>query len=377
MQQQEQQETKVVMGVDLAKVDEKRLKQYMRETGIKFGPKDDAEKLVKNVMMKMSDDSQRDPEKFLLCDACNGISPNDVTCPFCGEVDAAADETAAEDRSQNVLTSEEKEAPKRNGLAKLNGHSNGAAMVPHKAPTPKAHLKGLLDETREFVRNWQNTAWDIGDRLIRLSQETSDAPALWKLLKAEDGVQQRHKSFAAFTKAEFGLSEEMTRTCLYAAKEYSREQLLGFTVSKLSIVLNAPESQQKKLLEKAGTKTAAELRASVKELNIKEGKKLKAEGKKDPREKRTAARQDRAKRENAAKDASKGVTTFVLDGSKATAKLWRESKDAHGKLTPASSVTDAWGWIDGKNGVQLVFKLEKTADGKLKVRFEAKRDTGE
>ena len=126
-----------------------------------------------------------------------------------------------------------------------------------------------------------------------------------------------------------------------------------------------------------GTKTAAEIREVVKGANIQEGKKLKAEGKKDPLEKRTAARQERAKRENAAKDAAKGVTTFVLEGSRVTAKLYRENKDADGKLIQASSVTDAWGWIDGKNGVQLVFRLEKNEDGRLKIVFRAKREESE
>jgi uncharacterized protein (DUF1778 family) len=77
-------------------------------------------------------------------------------------------------------------------------------------------------------------------------------------------------------------------------------------------------------------------------------------------------------RDARAQDDEASVASFVMLGKTATAKLFRESKDDHGELIWASSPADAWGWLSGKNGAQLVFRLEKTKEGWLKIRFKAK-----
>ena len=360
----------VVLGVKVDKVEEKRLRTFAKTLGLKV-PKG-IEAAITSVTERMLEDRKKpDAGEYIACETCDGISSKDLACcPYCGEggdVDDDEDEKA----EATPAGPEEEHGKKSNGLAIVNGK----ATIVH--ATPGQDLKRILGQVRGYVRDWTNSAWDIGEQLVLLSQESPERPALWRLLKDPDGVKAKYRTFAAFVKEEIGISDEMARTTLWAVQEYRREQLAGFTLSKLSIVLNAPESQQKKILAAVGTKTAAEIREVVKGANIQEGKKLKAEGKKDPLEKRTAARQERAKRENAAKDAAKGVTTFVLEGSRVTAKLYRENKDADGKLIQASSVTDAWGWIDGKNGVQLVFRLEKNEDGRLKIVFRAKREESE
>jgi hypothetical protein len=372
-----------VLGVVMAKVDEKRLRAYAKSVSIKVGAKDDAAQVVRAVTEVNSPAAQKKPEIYLQCD-CGGISEKTlVECPFCGyaEQEDHPEEMVEEaSSSDEELDGKEETAlrdrlaapkPKANGLAKVNG--NGAATVVHNT-TPRQDLKRILGQVHGLVKDWTNNAWDIGDQLVLLSAESPERPALWRLVKDADGVKQKYKGFSAFVRAEVGISEEMAKSCLHVASEYTRDQLPGFSISKLSIVLNAPESQQRKILGKVGTKTAAQIREVVKEANIKEGKKLKAKGEKDPREKRTAARQARAKTERAAKDASKGVTTFVMPGHKATVKLFKKAKDAEGELIPASSATDAWGYLAGKNGVQLVFRLDKTAEGRLKIHFEAKRE---
>ena len=368
MTTEQQATSEVVLGVTLSMVDVPRLRAYAKELKLKVGGKDDAEKLVSAVTEKMIAESKKNPDGFVQCDpGCGAISASELpACPFCGK---GGDEEAKAEEPEHEAK------PKTNGLAVVPKSSPSSTSLVH--ASPKQDLKRILGQVRGFVKDWQNCAWDIGERLILLAAEGPDRPALWKLEKGEDKVQQKYKSFSAFVKAEVGISEEMAKTCVYAAKEFKREQLTGFTVSKLSIVLNAPESEQRKLLGKAGAKTAKELVGEVRELNIKHGEKLKAKGQKDPTEKRRKARQERAKKENAAKDASKGITTFVLDGKSATAKLYKKDKDNDGELIQASSVTDAWGWIEGKNGVQLVFRLEKNDDGRLKIRFEAKRETSE
>jgi hypothetical protein len=200
-------------------------------------------------------------------------------------------------------------------------------------------------------------------------------------MKGEDGTQQRYHGFADFVFTELGLKMSAARTFMYLAKECTAEEVKGWTISKVGLVLNAPESERKHLLQTAGALPASEVRARVQELKLNEDKDRKEKGlepAKDKggvtREKRLAGRQKRAQQENAAKDASKGVFTFVMDGQSATAKLFRKTPDATEKYSAATSVTDAWGWLVGKNGAKLVFRLEKDPKGHLKIRFEGKRE---
>lgn len=363
-------------NVNLGMVKEPVLRRYAKTLGLKAS-KLDVPGLVLMVTTKTAEDRKVKLDvEYVECE-CGGITPSDlVTCPFCGE----GEETPLE------VGSERSESPAPTAIVKVDGaphgpygKTNGLAIT-----KPDEDLRRALKHAKKLVVDWHSSAWEIGEQLLVLTAESPEHPALWKLQKGEDGTTQRYKGFADFLLSELGLKPDAARTFMYLAKECTRDEVEGWTISKVGLILNAPEQHRRHLLQTASALPASEVRARVQELKLgddAERKKNGLPGAKDKtgasREKRLSARQKRASQEHAAKDAAKGVFTFVMSGQTATVKLFRKTPDATENFSQATSVTDAWGWLEGKNGTKLVFRLEKDAKGHLKIRFEGKREASE
>jgi hypothetical protein len=413
--------TAEVCGVTMEHVDHARLLKYAKQIKelkiLKEAAAGDSELLVETVVGHIT--AKMKAIQMASCDRCNGIAPDTLDfCPFCGEVNGEP-ESEADDSS---LAASEADAP--SVMERAQRTETALARIVDSALVKKADkpmaapvVAGSEDDLEEAVgiiqslkRNWEQNAWDLGEQLAKIYDEAPGHPALWKLRKDEEngGVTQLYKTFKDFLRAETGFSYEMAMSCMYVRREFTREQITMQPSSKIKIVLNAPEKDQKKLFAIAQATPVRQLREKVRESNIAAGAMKKADGKrqlkllgerreagdiddkeyeqeakkiakesKDPTEKRREARQERAKTEAKVRDAAKGIRTIALPWQKAKVALFRESKDAKGKFIPAHSVADAWGWVEGKNGVFLVFKLIKDPQGHLKLSFEVKDEVPE
>jgi hypothetical protein len=362
-----------ICGVKVDRVDLKRLLKYATTMKLTLSKvqKEDVEELIPAVVGHITAKMKDVP--MLQCDRCGAVTPESLDfCPFCGEMN----EPDEGEPSSVIGGNSEPDSPSVMAAAKTTETAlakrepsvmttNAAKRAPKAlAPATEDALEEAVGRIQALKREWEDNAWHIGQQLRVVSEETKDRPALWRLRKQPDGVTPLYDTFKAFLRAEVGISYRMAQTCMYVAKEYSSEQLQTLSTSKIEIILNAPEGERKKLLAEATTQPVRQLREKVRDLNIAAGK----------HENRRKARQERAKEEHAKKDEKEGVVTFTFPGKKKTVGLFRVRKDATGKLSPATSATDAWGWIEGTNGVQLVFKIVKTEEGRLKIAFEAKRE---
>ncbi len=360
------------------------------------------------VLAKHYEAQQATGTAMAVCERCNGIGPEAVdNCPFCGEPNVNEESQAGESMPDPESAVARGVALEKRSEANLSVNVKPMAPLARVLPRPtESQLEEAVGRIQKFKRTLIESAWDIGNELRAIAEDADDRPALWRLRVEDDGKTPSYKSFKDFLRAEVGFSYEMARTLMYLAQEYSREQITLTGTAKIAVVLNAPAAEHKRLLAEvnANATPIREVRERVKALNLatgaaerkrvsmkkdkdgnpvmkkdKEGNPVMVHERPGLAPARVAARQKRAEEENAAKDEAKGVTTFVLEGKKARAWLWKKEKDKKGKLVPAVSPADAWGWLEGKNGTKLSFVLEKVENagcpsGQLRVVFKAERD---
>jgi hypothetical protein len=368
-------EEETVCGVKIDCVDKGRLARCAKELKIEVPKGAGITDLVEAVAVHFTKE-RKQGKQMLACDRCGGVAPEALDpCPFCGEPSGGDEGTESSaiggNSDPDPPSVMERAQQTETALARVErstlSTTAAAVVVPRKLPPQtEDHLEEVIGELQRLKRSFAENTWQIGQRVLELTRETKDRPALWRLRKEDDGVTQRYKDFKAFLRAEVGFSFRMAENCAYLAETYTEEKLSLVSTSKMEIVLNAPPKEREKLIRSgaAATLPVRQLREKVRELNIKAGK----------HDKRRAARQERAKRENAAKDEASGVVTFTAPGKKGRIWLYRRAKDATGKLTKAHSLSDNYGWIEGRNGVRLVLSVEKDAAG-LHVRWEARRES--
>ncbi len=399
MRKREATAEELICGVKMGELDLERAAGYAKTLGLKLSPKlaSDPAEVVAAIAGHLAKAYKGKPDDLAKCDNCGGVSPADLEeCPFCGEEGEASDEAASAPASGEEEESESEVATslpdsertldasrKHESALALRGGSvsalaQGAPVEPKfdlsrlELPTRDA-LEDAVGQCQILRRSWQRNAWELGKQVYRLSVEGPDRPALWTLAVEDDGT-QKYKHFRDFVRGELGMSHDSAIACRYAFRTYRPEEVEVSAVSKMSIVLNAPKKELKLLLEQAKTMPVRELREKVRDLNIMEGKRLEAAGKKDPTKKRREARQERAKTENAARDEKKGVFTFVMQKGRTTRPLFKLLPDKNGKLVAAASFNDSCGWLEGTNGTKLKFRLVKTPTGRHTIVFETERE---
>lgn len=332
--------------------------------------------------------------EMVQCDRCNGVAPEALSaCPFCGEPNESPESSAigggesepdtprtlarsnalarVEPAQTSLVPARAKSFEQtKKDLAAQTAERDRAAFMSSLPPANESSLEEVVGEIQGFKRTFYENSWDIGNRLLVLAAEDDKRPALWRMRKKEGGqAAPAYDSWKAFLRAECGFSDRMARTLMHMSRSYRRDEIMLTGTSKIEIVLNAPEPERKRLLERASTTPVRELRAQVRDLNIAAGK---APG-------RRVARQERAVKERAVRDAKSdattGLMTLVLASNKSAAWLWKREKDAKGNLVPAEKLDgDNYGWIEGKNGVRFVFSVVQHPSGQLQVVFEARRE---
>jgi hypothetical protein len=358
-----------VCGVKIDLVDKGRLIRCAKEHKIAIPKGAALPALVEAVAVHFTKERKAGKE-MLQCDRCGGVAPESIeVCPFCGEVSGETEESSVIGGVSVDAPSERVRAAKtETALATVDRSTltttAPVVVVPKKhVPQTEHQLEVVIGRIQELKRDFSRNTWEIGQQVILLTKETKDQPALWRMRKEDDGVTPKYKDFKAFLRAEVGFSYRMAENCKYLVENYTMEKLQLVSTSKMEIVLNAPPGERKKLIRGAATMPVRQLREKVRDLNIAAGK----------HDKRRAARQERAKKELAAKDDKKGVVTFTLPGKKGKIWLYREHADAKGKFIKANSLTDNYGWIEGVNGVRLVLKVVKDVNG-MRVLYEARRE---
>jgi hypothetical protein len=361
--------------IDLDLVSKARIQTNLRELKIPF-PKLATLKGLVGLLATHYAEQHQNRVVMAVCERCGGVGPEALpACPFCGELNGAGGPASSvigggDSEVADSLTTIEHAAEV---LAPVVGHSintqpmTALARVRRTAGT-EDQLEVAVGKIQMFKRTQQESSWDIGHQLNLINAEDADHPALWRLRKGPDGKAGIYDTFKAFLRAECGISARMAAALMHVASEYRRDQITLTGTSKLEVVLNAPEPERKDLLAQAATTPVRELREKVKQLNI-------AAGKHGPKR---AARQQLAAKQAAPKvekrDFESGLTTMVLAKPKGRAWLYRENKDAKGKLIAATQLSDNWGWIEGQNGVRLVLRVVKTKSGQLQVQWEGKRE---
>ena len=329
------------------------------------------------LLAKHYDEQHRAGVTMALCDRCDAKGPESLeACPFCGEPngDAAASSLIGGGDSE-VADSIGAIERAETALAPVVGKSvNLVPIADINARRPKAplatedQLEVAVGLIQGYKRTFNENSWDIGHQLLLIAEETKDRPAMWRTRKLPDGS-QAYDTFKAFLRAECGVNSRMAAVAMHIAKTYKRDQVALTGTTKIEIVLSAPENKRTALLASAGNTPVRKLRDKVRQLNIAEGKHSK---KREVRQERAV--KERAKRDVKTDEAS-GLVTVVLEKPKGKLWLYRQNKDAKGKLIPATQVSDNWGWLEAKNGVRLVFTVKKTASGQLQISYETKRET--
>ena len=372
--------------IDLECVQRVRVMQQLKALKIKASPDAPLKTAVEKLQVFYLEQRASKGVEMALCDRCNFIGPSELdACPACGEPNADAESSRMGGGSSEADSAGDIER-RETSLAVVSGGGKSmiaapppAAVVVHsgKAPT-EDDLEAAVGRIQGFKRTFATNSWDIGHELNRLEAETPDRPALWRLRKDEgDPSKPAYDTFQAFLRAEIGFSSRMAKGLQYIARAYTKDQVVLSGSGKIEVVLAAPVAEQKRLLAASKTTPIKELRKTVRDLNIAAGNKHSVARKKKAELKAAIPAPALPPGKKAEPEKTKSdISTLVLSKSRGRFALYRAEKDAKGKLTAAHSVTDAWGWLEGQNGVKLTFKLERGVDGKLFVRYDAKRSEG-
>ena len=345
-------------------------------------------------------------DAMAICERCGGMGPHAAPdCPFCGEANGDP-ESSSMVESSSIAESSTSLALREEQLAPVV--QKGSILARPQQIVPRSVKKGTEDDLevavgniQRFKRTFSENSWDIGHELNLIETESKERPALWRLRKDDGETKPAYDSFRAFLRAECGFSLRMAKTLQFIASTYSRDQVTLSGTAKIEIVLSAPAHEHAALLKSAPTTPLRQLRSKVQALNLASGRgEAQRKGKATLAAKKSKeqpalpgtttetpapagteapaapAPSGTTKAEKPATPAAteNGALTVVLGKLKGKIVLYRKQPDAKGKLTPAHSVTDATGWLEGISGARIAFTVEKHPTTKnLVLVFEAKR----
>lgn len=275
-------ESAKVGGVDVGKVDPTVLAKSLEGFGINVKAGTTLADMIAGLTEYVV--KNYDPHtQCAQCDTCGAISPLDLTaCPFCGvsdpEEDAQAghveqepEEETQEEAGQEEAEAEVVEAPKKVGKKSKARHASEfaateqASGVQKAAPSspsmslwiPTAPLKNEMDEshldniTAKLLFLKSNLAanyWALGKGLKVVLDTT-----IWKVrTKGPEGkAKTAYTSFNQYCKVELKMSNSTCYDLMDAAAKFSEDQARRLGMTKLVLVMRAPENDQERLLEEA------------------------------------------------------------------------------------------------------------------------------
>lgn len=217
--------TKKAMGVELSKVDRNTLDEGLDKLELSKGGTN--EEKVRRIAGHFKTVAKKD---LLECSECGGDSTSDFdVCPYCG----------AEDE-------EPKSAPKPKASSRGTSKPVKAEVIT--GPASKYTVKDLDDSVaaiRTLMVSTAKTMWELG-RAIRSNHDKK----LWEL-RLDDEGNLVHRNFKQFCRDEFGLSHTHAYNLMDISATFTKEDVEKVGVTKLGLVLKAPEKHRSKLLERA------------------------------------------------------------------------------------------------------------------------------
>lgn len=375
-----------ISGVVVAKVDRKNLIAFLKESKIEHEKDDTNEALSVLAFNYFHENTPTDDQ--VQCDDCFGISSIKLdACPYCGvkgEVEAKAPEAAPQTTSEPVaaksetkstkestaMTTTEPTTSKKNGLAKPSKKKADAAPPP--APVDSKDLDQAVQNIQGHIAEGATAMWKAGKELIKVY-----APQLWKqrTVVEDNKIKQTHKTFESFCTKEIGVTPNHAYGLMDVAEHFTEEQVLRFGTSRLTLVLQAPEKEQPKLLKQVEQGASwRDVKKEVTALKKKTGhrrptRKGASKGNRDT----TAA--TKAREEKRAKAKTTQVTVAKLLGRETVKLFCKPSGKVDPKdYKPAKKMGDLpWGKLEMVNGIEEEFFLQAGGDGSWKLVVVRKR----
>lgn len=395
------------------KIDAGAMRAWIRDNGGGFpfnGAESDAtpDQLAVAIYLHFQSDAQNPEAAELVgCDVCEGETPETFdACAFCGyggEIvggDAKPGLAKGPAAPHDVAVDPAKGAPAEVGGKKKKSKGADAPATPAVAgesetimetqANGKSNGKGagkLVKVTKgaNGVATVQTLDKLVGEILIA-KREGAEAYFIWaeKLveifdarlwrLRVEDGGKAQYATWDSFVVKELGMTPQHAENMMRHARNFSREERVELGKSKMTLLLQAPPAERKKLTEEVRSKKLSkrEVDKKVKEARARTG----YEG--ETRQQKAAAKSASGKKA-AKKAAAKPKVTAIanLEGKK-TIKLYQRPATIRNldvtALKRASKIAQKpCGVIDLANDVRIFVEVKTGPDGSLQLSWEALR----
>jgi len=238
---------------------------------------------------------------------------------------------------------------------------------PGHAPKTEADLDLAVERVNVIRQAGAMCAWELGVEIGRIYDER-----LYILRTTKDG-HVRYKNWSQFCQVELGMSRDQSYKLIDVAKLFSREEVTKLGTEKLSLIVQIPEGERQRLLEKA--------RDGLSKRGIQDEIKLLGAGAKatgsprDPTGARSrAGAAGKAASQKARPRDDKSITVVTQLG-RTTIKLFArpKSKKAADPKRATSLAQDPFGEERPVNGIRISYRIVKTPQG-LALIIDRKRE---
>jgi len=372
-----------IEGVITSKVVIESVTKHLKDTGVDTADMSPAEQVKRLVVHYRTITPEA---SIVMCDRCMGDSSPDLdVCPYCldGAMDAKDEQPATKKAAAEAETDEAKEAEAKAAKAAAKEAAKAAAKEAKKvSPAPVAptgqtltkvtpHKAEIVTYTEaqldEAVSRVQAAKAEAAGGYYKLGQEIKSIyeSNIYKARNGEDG-KPKYKSFDAFCVAELLLSSLQARRLMDVAARFTEAQIAQFGTTKLSLVLEAPDDDQERIVEEVVAQggTAKEVAAEAKKARLRAGKSGTKKGRKRP----DVSASNRTAKGAAAKN-KKRVTVAAIEGTK-TIKLYCKGKPDKRAKTLASQPV---GEVDLDNSTRISAQVCEDAAGELIIKIKFSR----
>lgn len=356
-----------VEGVLVAKAKREVVDKFLAQLGVAVAPDASLEVRVQALARHLK---KATPDKHLAdCDNCKGDSDVRLdVCPYCGEGDDQAAAKAAEQPAAKAP------APQKGKKKTTTRAAAAAAKAPAalaKAPATEVvaagkGTEGDLDKHVARVQALRATgavcAWELGTEVARIYDGR-----LHMLRKTKDG-HTRYKNWSQFCQVELQMTPQQSYKLMDVAKLFTRADVQQVGTTKLAVMVQLPEKERKRLLEKARKgMPRSEVAREVRELAA--SRPVRDTG----RSGRAAAATEKARAERRKRGREKELTVSVQLG-RVTVPLYQRPKKKGADPKRATSLAqDPHGQEAAFNGVVVSYRLVKQAKG-LALVVERRRE---
>lgn len=333
----------MVAGVRLDMVDEEVLNAALKERGLEL--KQPLGARVASLAAWFS--ANYDDDDIINCDKCGGDSSDDEPrCTFCGDESEVVDPTAERIAATKARREkEERVAPPEPTKKKAKKKGKEEKALAKAGPESKFTESDLNEAVKRIRTAAVENMYDMG-LVVRDIHETQK----WKL-RLRDG-KPAYRSFNQFCAEELPFSKTHAHTLMKVTEAFTRDVAVEIGVTKLGLVLKAPEENQPELMQAAMKDGVTEraLEARVAELR---GRTTRETPESTPPEKRT-------------------ITIAVKPGSKTTPLFKKGSKGESPKA--AKRIADQpWTMVQLENNTRLFVRIATNSSGELVLKHEFRR----